>query len=602
MCGILFSCTDQKVVDSSDCHYADLRRRGPDSFKTIQRQILGKRPNSAREANSCISYLNFTATVLSLRGNLVVEQPLEDAQSGSILCWNGEAWKVNGTTIVGNDAVVIMNLLVEAVGSHYTSSMKDKAPDGATTEAVLDVMSSISGPFAFLFFDAKSQMIFYGRDPLGRRSLLHNIATDGALSLSSIYQHTGTDGWTEVEAGCIYRFDLGNSPSTINNPNSPEQIFHSVQIPQGSPCIFALTKLQRPSFPGLNRASRRSDLSTLDIDSATISELAERLQSSLSLRVQNIPYPCSTTETSTCIAVLFSGGLDCTLLARLIHDILPLEYDIDLLNVAFENPRVVRAANTNASLSSASAYSMCPDRITGLSSHAELLRVCPGRKWRLVCIDIPYSETLTHRPHIVRLMHPHNTEMDLSIACALYFAARGIGTIVGQNADNRNIYTTTARVLLSGLGADELFAGYTRHATAFDRNGYQGLTDELGLDFNRVGKRNLGRDDRVISHWGREARYPYLDENLVSWVLELPVWKKCGFGETQPVEDKELNFKPPYFEPGKKALRLLAWKLGMETAATEKKRAIQFGARTAKMEAGKSKGTQELFMALTVPE
>lgn len=594
MCGIFFSCTDQKVGDSSDCHYVDLRRRGPDSFKTIQRQILGKRPDSAHEASSCISYLNFTATVLSLRGDLVVEQPLEDAQSGSILCWNGEAWKVNGTSIVGNDAVVIMSLLVEAVGSSFS---KDKALDGATTQAVLNVMSSISGPFAFLFFDAQSQRIFYGRDSLGRRSLLQNLATDGSLSLSSICKFTGTDGWTEVEAGCIYKVDLGNAPSSINNPSSPKQIFHSVQIPQGSPRVVTLTKLQRNSFPGLNRAARRPGLSTLDIDSVTISELAQQLQSSLSLRIQNIPNHSSITEIPTCIAVLFSGGLDCTLLARLVHDMLPLDYNIDLLNVAFENPRVVKAAITNTPLSSASAYSMCPDRITGLSSHAELLRVCPGRIWRLVCIDVPYSETLTHRPHIVRLMHPHKTEMDLSIACALYFAARGIGTIMGQSVDNTNMYTSPARVLLSGLGADELFAGYTRHETAFNRNGYQGLINELELDFNRLGKRNLGRDDRVISHWGREARYPYLDENLVNWVLKLPVWEKCGFGETQPVEDKELNLETPYLEPGKKALRLLAWKLRMEAAATEKKRAIQFGARTAKMETGRSKGTQELFMA-----
>lgn len=243
MCGIFFSCTNHTLADPSDCHYADLKRRGPDSFNTIRRQILGEQLDSGNEACPYISYVNFTATVLSLRGGLIFEQPLEDPHSGSILCWNGEAWKLNGATIVGNDAVAIMNSLVDVVASHISSSTKDRVLEGATTQAVMGVMKSISGPFAFIFFDAQSQMIFYGRDSLGRRSLLQSTSTDGSFSLSSISQSTATDEWTEVEAGCIYRINLGNALPTINDLNSSKQIYDSVQTPQGSPRVATLTRL-----------------------------------------------------------------------------------------------------------------------------------------------------------------------------------------------------------------------------------------------------------------------------------------------------------------------------------------------------------------------
>jgi asparagine synthetase B (glutamine-hydrolysing) len=247
--------------------------------------------------------------------------------------------------------------------------------------------------------------------------------------------------------------------------------------------------------------------------------------------------------------------------------VLPTDEAVDLINVAFENPRVHKAARDNP-------YEACPDRITGRASFGELSEVCIGRQWRFLAVNIPYNETQQHRPKIVDLMHPHNTEMDLSIASALYFAARGCGILDYSLGAESVPYTTAARVLLSGLGADELFAGYTRHATAFRRAGHVGLLDEIELDVGRLGKRNLGRDDRVISHWGREARFPFLDEALVAWAVCAPLTDKCDFGATA-VEQQELGRdESQELEAGKKVLRCLAWKLGLKGAAAEKKRAV----------------------------
>ena len=52
------------------------------------------------------------------------------------------------------------------------------------------------------------------------------------------------------------------------------------------------------------------------------------------------------------------------------------------------------------------------------------------------------------------------------------------------------------RVLLSGLGADELCGGYARYRTAYRRGGEDAARASMKADVDRIWLRNLGRDDR----------------------------------------------------------------------------------------------------------
>ena len=88
------------------------------------------------------------------------------------------------------------------------------------------------------------------------------------------------------------------------------------------------------------------------------------------------------------LAVLFSGGLDCSVLAKLAHETIDPHEPIDLLNVAFENPQQALKGPLPAppGLLNHIAYESCPDRMTGRSSYDELRQVCPNRRWNFIPI------------------------------------------------------------------------------------------------------------------------------------------------------------------------------------------------------------------------
>ena len=217
MCGIFFSCSEKTDLSPSNVMLNCLKRRGPDDEHVVQRQL--KTFNDVNSPLNKVLYLTFVSTVLSFRGDQVVHQPLEDPSSGSLLCWNGEAWKINGTIVVGNDAQLIFSLLLNATEGENVEPSNRSIAYSQALQATINVISSISGPYSFVFYDARRQRIFYGRDVLGRRSLLSATAEDGVIKLSSICDGSVSDPWTEVEANGIYMLDLTTGPTPIENGN-----------------------------------------------------------------------------------------------------------------------------------------------------------------------------------------------------------------------------------------------------------------------------------------------------------------------------------------------------------------------------------------------
>ena len=211
MCGIFFSCRQGEHEPPSNTLLDDLKRRGPDGGGLVSPTVTIETTISRKTCSKVqkrVYFLTFLATVLSLRGSSIAKQPLKDPVSGSILCWNGEAWSIGNQSIQSNDAEYVFNIFLNATKSH-----SDKADHGTISrnhclQGVVDILSSITGPYAFIFYDAQHHRVFYGRDALGRRSLLIRRNLTTSIVLSSISDDTGSGDWMEVQADGIYVLDL----------------------------------------------------------------------------------------------------------------------------------------------------------------------------------------------------------------------------------------------------------------------------------------------------------------------------------------------------------------------------------------------------------
>ncbi|KZV92493.1 hypothetical protein EXIGLDRAFT_718274 [Exidia glandulosa HHB12029] len=563
---------------------ADSELQEPGSVGAIWRNLVAQ--NAARGPDLQNTHtvtlksglvLSLSASVLHMRGLHPQKQP--HVLDGNVLCWNGEIFEGIEISPDANDGAILFSALAAAT----------------SPSAVVEVLSHLEGPYAFVFYSATENALYFARDPLGRRSLLLQPPSPEfpALLLSSTSGgQTATPNVEELSTAHILRLDLDALHDCLHLPDSAMAKLSRVGA---TPQAF--------SSPPLVNSQVAPEEEPLCVNVPPSAEFREAiaqtiacLDRSVRLRVQHIPpLPPAMIGTNAQdpdvpparVAVLFSGGIDSTTLALLTDRHIPQDEPIDLLNVAFENPRKLKVQQnlehpkrkgkgkpkaSRGDENRAEPTYMVPDRVTGLEELEELRALCPHRRWNFVEVNITYEESTRMKPVITGLMHPSQTAMDLSLAMALYFATRGIGVV--RTADGTaQPYHSHARVVISGLGSDELLGGYSRHRLAFQNGGWQGLIDELQLEISRIPTRNMGRDDRMISSHGKESRYPFLSLSVVSFLASLPVHVKV---------DPRLGNG----EGDKMLLRAVARELGLTLASRRKKRAMQFGSHSARMEDG----------------
>lgn len=344
--------------------------------------------------------MHVLGAVLQLRG--CQPQPA-GAASPHWLLWNGEVWHGHDIPSHASDtAVVFQHLAAAADADADSSGASGVGGAGAVDPAVVLPLARLQGPFAFVFWDGRRQQLWFGRDPVGRRSLLargpllegNPTETTAPLMLSSCAVHVAdtvagrAPQWHEVPPAGVFCLQF---PPVAPAVEVPWRVLMAKLPPVlPSPAPVAATPAPGPIWTPGNAA-------------LCAAELLRRLSHAVRVRVASVP--------GSAVAVLFSGGLDCTVVAALAHHHLPLSQPIDLLNVCFAAGR------------------RSPDRLTAVASLRSLEAACPGRRFRLVCVDRTAEDLIAARRRVAEVVYPQVSNMDLSIGSALWFAARGDGVV-----------------------------------------------------------------------------------------------------------------------------------------------------------------------------
>ena len=209
--------------------------------------------------------------------------------------------------------------------------------------------------------------------------------------------------------------------------------------------------------------------------------------------------------------ILFSGGVDSSFIALVCKQ---LKKDFTCYVVGLDNSEDIEYAK----------------------------KVAKELKLKLKVINLSLNQAEKIIEKTIKLLNTDDV-IKVGVGCVVYAAM--------QQAKKDNV-----GYLFSGLGSEEIFAGYQRHELAKD------IQKECWNGLSLMYDRDLERDFTISNHFRIKLLTPFLEKDIITLAMNVPVKNKIN---------KQNN---------KLILRKIAYEIGLnKEIAFRKKRAAQYGSR-----------------------
>lgn len=406
-------------------------------------------------------------------------QPL--VNDGFVLICNGEIYnyhelkgELNLKTNSDSDCEIILSLIKK----FYHNSLY---------QAVNETIKYLDGDYAFAVYDGFNLAVL--RDPLGVKPVYFGSDKDKNLFAFA------------SERKALWKIGI-NDVETLK----PGYTLYNWKIKKLKYNLKTINENYSIKF-------KKVDKTDENLKNYLKNQLRNSLISAVEKRIKNLSE----------VGIMFSGGIDSTLLAHLSCN---LGLKPVLYSVGHEDSADFKFAQKTASQ-------------MGLPIHLR---------------NVTAEDVRDYLPLVLNAIEEFNL-MKLGVGMPAYMAA--------EMASEDGI-----KVMLSGQGADELFAGYHRYLEIYQNHG-ENAQNDLKKDIFSLYHVNLQRDDAVSMASGVELRVPFLDLDVINMAMNIPMKYKIDS------EDDPLR---------KCILREVARDLGVPVNNVQRpKKAAQYGSGIDKM-------------------